>query len=116
MQMTSHFPVKKSPKKKKISRCIESYGFKLNPDKWKCQCRGKSQYVTGLTVFDEVMPRLPKQVKTELRQLLYYAYKYGLEEHLEKIGIQDTDKHILWIDGLIALCIRLSQSMHINLI
>ncbi len=93
------------PKKKKISRCIESYGFKLNPDKWKCQCRGKPQYVTGLTVFDEVMPRLPKQVKMQLRQLLYYAYKYGLEDHLEKIGIQDPDSiglYILRIDGLIA--------------
>lgn len=72
------------PKKKEISRCIESYGFKINPDKYKCKSRGQKQYVTGLTVFDNLMPRISKRVKKELRQTLYYINKYGLEDHIEK--------------------------------
>lgn len=46
----------KVPTKKSISQCLEKYNFKLNLDKWKCQCRGKTQYVTGLTVFDDKIP------------------------------------------------------------
>jgi RNA-directed DNA polymerase len=91
------------PKKKHIARCIEKYNFQLNPEKWKCQSRGKAQYVTGLTVFDEAIPRLPKQVKRHLRQELYYADKYGLLNHLQKTRIQgDSASYINRIDGLIA--------------
>ncbi len=97
------FSGEKVPTKKSISQCLEKYDFKLNPDKWKWQCRGKAQYVTGLTVFDEEIPRLPKQMKRHLRQELYYAYKHGLPEHLEKSGIQDSrGTYINKIDGLIA--------------
>lgn len=48
------------------------------------------------------MPRLPKRVKRHLRQELYYAAKYGLLNHLEKIGIQEPLSYIRRIDGLIA--------------
>jgi len=88
------------PPKKKVARCIDSYGFQLNPDKYKCQPRGRQQYVTGLTVFDKVMPRIPKKVKKQLRQVLYCIDKYGLDSHLEKID--DQRGRISWIDGLIA--------------
>ena len=98
------FSGEKIPKKKVISRCLEKYEFQLNPEKWKCQSRGKTQYVTGLTVFDGIMPRLPKQVKRHLRQELYYANEYGLLSHLEKIGIQGESVayYINRTDGLIA--------------
>jgi len=98
------FSGEKVPKKKNVARCIEKYNFELNPDKWKCQCRGKAQYVTGLTVFDEVRPRLPKQVKRHLRQELYYIDKYGLLNHLDKIELQEYSimAYINRIDGLIA--------------
>lgn len=95
------------PEKKPLSRCIKKHGFTLNPDKWKDQCRGKAQYVTGLTVFDEVMPRLPKQMKRRLRQTLHYAYKYNLTDHFQKSAIKIEDEYsmeleIRKIDGLIA--------------
>lgn len=98
------FSGEKIPKKKVIARCLEKYEFQLNPEKWKCQSRGKTQYVTGLTVFDGTMPRLPKKVKRHLRQELYYANKYGLLNHLEKIGIQGDSvaSYVNRIDGLIA--------------
>lgn len=90
------------PKKKEISLCIESYGFKINPDKYKCKSRGQQQYVTGLTVFDNVMPRIPKRVKKELRQTIYYINKYGLEAHVERIDYEGEENQMVsWIDGLI---------------
>ena len=99
------FSGEKVPKKNKVSRCIEKHGFTLNQDKWKCKCRGKAQYVTGLTVFDNVQPRLPKKMKRQLRQILYYIDKYGLENHLDRIETKDNiDSMVLpnQIDGLIA--------------
>ena len=82
---------------KKISR---KNGFQLNLDKWNEQKRGKSQYVTGLTVFDAQYPRIPKKLKKRLRQIIYYASKYGLEAHLERA--QCDEYEINKIDGLIA--------------
>jgi len=91
------------PKKKKIESCIKKYGFNLNPDKYKIQSRGKAQYVTGLTVFDQEMPRIPKQIKRKLRQKLYYMNKYGLLDHAAKVLIQeDTLTEFLNVDGWIA--------------
>ena len=90
------------PPTKKIYKCIKSYGFRLNPDKQKWQLRGRQQYVTGLTVFDKVMPRIPKKIKKQLRQALYYIDKYGLESHIEKVNDQQERGRASWIDGLIA--------------
>jgi len=92
------------PRKKIIESCIKSYGFNLNPDKWKLQMRGKKQYVTGLTVFDDNKPRISKYVKQELRQAIYYMQKYGLSSHFEKVDIEGEDilSELFFVDGLIA--------------
>jgi retron-type reverse transcriptase len=93
------------PRKREVKRCLKQHGFKLNSHKWKSQPRGKSQYVTGLTVFDTTKPRIPKEVKRQLRQSLHYASKYGLAGHLYKIQCCDEYSvafEIRRLDGLIA--------------
>jgi retron-type reverse transcriptase len=93
------------PRNKDIERCLKQHGFQSNPHKWKRQSRGQSQYVTGLTVFDNISPRIPKYIKRRLRQILHYASKYGLESHLDKIQCIDEDSErfeIRRIDGMIA--------------
>jgi len=88
-----------------IERCLKQHRFQSNPHKWRRQPRGQSQYVTGLTVFDNRQPRIPKDVKRRLRQILHYASKYGLESHLDKIQCHDEYSvpfEIRRIDGLIA--------------
>ncbi len=93
------------PRKKEVEKCLKQHGFQLNLHKWKRQPRGQSQCVTGLTVFDGTRPRIPKDVKRRLRQILHYASKYGLESHLHKMDKIDCDSYvheILRIDGLIA--------------
>jgi retron-type reverse transcriptase len=99
------FSGEQSPRKKEVERCLKQHGFQLNLHKWKRQPRGQSQYVTGLTVFDGTRPRIPKDVKRKLRQILHYASKYGLESHLSKIQCHDEYSvpfEIRRIDGLIA--------------
>ncbi|MBC6432028.1 RNA-directed DNA polymerase [Nostoc sp. HG1] len=99
------FSGEKTPGKKEIKRCLKNYGFELNSNKWKSQSRGRSQYVTGLTVFDTTMPRISKSLKRILRQILYYASKYGLENHLNRVhdfNHKNMRYDIKTIDGLIA--------------
>ncbi|HEY9802110.1 MAG TPA: reverse transcriptase family protein [Leptolyngbyaceae cyanobacterium] len=94
-----------TPRKKEIENCLKTYGFELNPEKWKYQRRGKPQYVTGLTVFDDKKPRIPKFIKKQLRQILYYADKYGWDNHYYKVNScnhKNTYYCMERIDGLIA--------------
>ena len=75
------------PNKPEIEEIFNKYGFQLNHKKYKIQKRGQSQYVTGLTVFDKEHPRLPKKIKKNLRLILYFANKYGFENHLKQNNI-----------------------------
>ncbi|MGB8194146.1 MAG: reverse transcriptase family protein [Chitinophagaceae bacterium] len=70
-----------------LEAIVSSNGFSLNPDKTKYMLRGGKQYVTGLTVFDHIRPRVTKRTKRNLRLELYYMEKYGLLEHvLHQLG------------------------------
>lgn len=69
------------PSMEALKKIIASNGFLVNEDKCKLSKRGGCQYVTGLTVCDTV-PRLPKQLKRNIRLELHYIRKYGLPAHL----------------------------------
>lgn len=76
----------------KITEIIESFGFEINNKKTKIMKRGQNQYVTGLTVFDEQYPRIPKRIKKKLRLEVYYINKYGLRNHtLKKMKVNWKD-------------------------
>jgi retron-type reverse transcriptase len=64
-----------------ITKLIEDYGFEINSEKTKVLKRGYYQSVTGLTVFDNKMPRIPKRIKRKLRLETYYINKYGIKNH-----------------------------------
>lgn len=75
------------PQIEKIATIIEKYGFRLNPEKTHHMFRGEKQYVTGLTVFDNNCPRIPRRFKRRVRLLLYYMSKYGkLSFQLKMLG------------------------------
>lgn len=69
-----------------IRQIVETYGFALREDKVRTQWRGKSQYVTGLSIADPSGPRVPKRMKRQLRLQLYYATKYSVAGHQERTG------------------------------
>lgn len=70
------------PTLENISKIVGSYGFVLNPQKTKYMPRGVKQYVTGLTVFDNIKPRVTKKIKRNLRLELHYLLAYGLRGHV----------------------------------
>src|SRR5690606_27972423 len=65
------------------------FGFTGNDSKTQLMTRGRKQYVTGLTVFDSVSPRISKKVKRNLRLEIYFITKLGFKEHiLKRIGLK----------------------------
>lgn len=46
-----------------LEEIITKYGFTLNTEKTRTYKRGRSQYVTGLTVADKTKPRIPRRIK-----------------------------------------------------
>jgi RNA-directed DNA polymerase len=77
---------------KAIRRIVELHGFKLREDKARTQWRGKSQYVTGLSVADPTGPRAPARMKRRLRLELYYAKRFGLSNHLYQSSLTQTQQ------------------------
>lgn len=67
----------------KIIEIIHKYGFSINDNKTRIYKRGRSQYVTGLTVADKTIPRVPRKIKKSLRAAVHYIKSYGLSSHIE---------------------------------
>ena len=77
----------KLPELNDIEKIIASNGFAINPLKTKLMKRGSWQYVTGLTVFDDTMPRISKKMKRNLRLEIHYLKKFGyLSQILRKLN------------------------------
>jgi len=69
------------PQLEDITAIVSDSGFTLNSQKTKYMPRGGKQYVTGLTVFDHIRPRVTKKIKRNMRLELHYLLKYGLRGH-----------------------------------
>jgi RNA-directed DNA polymerase len=59
-----------------INSILEKYKLSLNSEKTNYSKRGQSQYVTGLSVSNELYPRIPRRLKRKIRQDLYQLDKY----------------------------------------
>jgi len=73
-----------------IKETILRHGFKIAEPKTRLSKLGQAHYVTGLSVTDPAQPHVPKRKKRRLRQELYYAAKFGIDEHFDRLGINDT--------------------------
>jgi RNA-directed DNA polymerase len=78
-----------------LKALVERHGFALRDNRCRIQKRGRSQYVTGLSVFDLTFPRVPRAMKHRLRLELHYASRHGLQEHLDHIGSDEDELHAL---------------------
>lgn len=65
-----------------IEKQLLKFGFTINNSKTKMMKRGQKQYVTGLTVFDPTQPRISKQKKRDIRQIMFFIKKYGFKGHI----------------------------------
>ena len=64
----------------KATELLEARGFQVNEKKTTFVTNASSQRVTGLAVNEKVS--IPKEYKRQLRQELYYALKFGLENSI----------------------------------
>ena len=64
----------------------------------------KRQTVTGIVVNEKI--GLTKDYKNKIRQEIYYIKKYGIDEHLSKIGCQDKQYYLNSLKGRIAFVLQ----------
>jgi hypothetical protein len=73
------------------SELISEAGWAVNAAKTRVQHRGSRQYVAGLTVFDDVQPRLPKALKHRYRAKAHLIAKVGYEVFCSQFGDETED-------------------------
>ena len=64
----------------------------------------KRQTVTGIVVNEKI--NLTKAYKKKIRQEMYYVNKFGIDEHLKKIGETDKKKYLLSLQSRIAFVLQ----------
>ena len=69
---------------------LKKIGFLLNEQKTRIQRPGQQQTVTGIVVNEKLS--IPSDYRRELRQKLYYCRKFGIQNHLQKIGLEIPEK------------------------
>lgn len=89
------------PSDESIKIILESHDFQLRDDQCYRQYRGRSQYVTGLTITDPNQPRLPKKLKRRLRLIMYFIEKHGLDDHWRQVGVNDSIQKEAWLWGML---------------
>ena len=65
---------------------LKKMGFLLNEQKTRIQRPGQQQSVTGIVVNEKLS--IPADYRRKLRQELYYCRKFGIQEHLQRIGLE----------------------------
>ena len=77
---------------------LKKMGFLLNEQKTRIQRPGQQQNVTGIVVNEKLS--IPADYRRKLRQELYYCRKFGIQEHLQKIGLEiPADTYLMQLLG-----------------
>ena len=72
---------------------LKKMGFLLNEQKTRVQKQSQQQSVTGIVVNEK--PNVSAAYCRKLRQELYYCRKFGVEEHLRKVGLVMSEEAYL---------------------
>ena len=64
----------------------------------------KRQVVTGIVVNEKI--NVSKDYKKNIRQEIYYIKKFGLDEHLKRLGISDKQQYVQSLKGRIAFVLQ----------
>lgn len=83
---------------------LKNYGLFLKNRKTVVIPQTKRQVVTGIVVNEKL--NLTKEYKKKVRQEMHYIQKFGLDEHLKKIGECDRQKYVNSLKGRIAYILQ----------
>ena len=89
------------PSDDSVREILERQGFKLRDNQCYRQYKGRSQYVTGLTIADPNRPRLPTKLKRRLRLMMYYIEKHGFADHCIRAGVDNAAREEAWLWGML---------------
>ena len=64
----------------------------------------KRQTVTGIVVNEKL--NITKEYKKSIRQEMYYIQKFGVEDHLKRMGVTDKRQYVLSLRGRIAFVLQ----------
>lgn len=70
----------------RIRAVLNQRGWTVNENKTRFMRKGRSQYVTGLSVSDARAPHSPRSLKRALRWRLHMIKKYGYEDYMDRLG------------------------------
>lgn len=71
----------RTPTTEAVEQILAQHGFALRDGSCYVQHRGRAQFVTGLHVGDPGQARLPGRLKRQLRLILHYVEKFGVDGH-----------------------------------
>ncbi|MCA9116128.1 MAG: RNA-directed DNA polymerase [Planctomycetaceae bacterium] len=81
------------------SRVLRENGFQLNVKKTNVMGEHQRQLVTGVVVNEKL--QVPRGVRRGLRKEVYYIEKFGLTEHVRRMGVSDP-KYVSRLRGMAA--------------
>lgn len=96
----------------RVRKIVKKYGFSLNDEKTRIRNCGQQQEVTGIVVNEKM--HISKRKRKEIRQVVYYVNKYGLEDHINKIG-EEREGYLNHLLGLIGFALFVNpedEKMH----
>ncbi len=70
----------------------------------------KRQVVTGIVVNEKI--NITKDYKKKIRQEMYFIKKFGLDKHLNRLGISDKQQYILSLKGRISFVLQTVPNEH----
>ena len=83
---------------------LKKLGLFLKNRKTTVISKAKRQAVTGVVVNEKI--NLAKDYKKKIRQEMYYIRKFGIDEHLKRIGVSDKIKYLNALKGRIAFVLQ----------
>lgn len=94
---------------KKAENFLAKLGMRLNRDKTGVYGRNRRQEVTGITVNEKT--QLSKEMRRKLRQECYYCRRFGVQGHMERLGIDGSESKAHYLARLLG---RIEYLLSIN--
>ena len=80
----------------------------LNNEKIKVITNNNKQLVTGIVVNKKL--QIEKTYRKKIRQEIYYIKKYGINNHLERISINNKDSYLKSLYGKVLYVLQINKN------
>ena len=93
---------------KLVRKLLLKVGLELNVEKIHVVSNSQSQSVTGIVV--NVKTQTSRKYRDKLRQEIYYINKYGIDSHLQRIGLKDSKKYLNGLYGKVIYILQINET------